>query len=151
LAVAFNLPKLERLDAKKQAVMAALAVAMPARVITGRKRHYTDHAAADLTAGVLTVISLGEGEYKQDIGLVAKEGTQHLLFIGHIKLAESATGDQVEQAEINFIEELKAALRTGVTGLHLTLQSIEQSAQLETPYGWFVAGGGAAPPAKGNR
>lgn len=149
--MAFNLPKLERLDAKKSAVMAALQTAMPTRVVTGRKQHYTEHSAANLTAGVLTVVSLGESNYKQDAGLVGKEGTQQLMFIGYLKLAETATGDQVEQAEINFIEDLKTALRAGVTGLSLTLQNIEQSAQLETPYGWFVAGGSAAPPNKGNR
>lgn len=144
-------PTLTRLDDKKTAVLASLAASMPARVIIGEKKHFTDHSDADIAAGVLMVISLGEGQYRQERGMVAKEGTQNFLFIGHIKLAEDATGNQVEQAEINFIEEFKAAMRAGAAGLHLALQNIEQSAQLDKPYGWFVAGGTAAPPQTGNR
>jgi len=137
---------LDRLDDRLDAIEAALVVAMPARIIKREMLHYDAHTVAELTAGVLMLTSQGEGSYSESLGMVAKEGTQKLLVIGHIKLPESATGRDVETAEINFIEELKSMLRTGVPGLSFKLVNVEQSAQLEKPYGWFVASVNAGPP-----
>ena len=141
---------LEHMDERLAAVRALFSAALSARVIKDSLLHYTEHTDAELTAGVLTIVSQGEGDYSTALGMTAREGTQSLLFIGHLKLAESATGRDIETAELAFIRELKTALRTGVEGVELQLRRIEHSAQLDHPYGWFVASVDAGPPRANN-
>lgn len=109
-------------------------------------QHYDDHAAADLASGVIMMVSRGEGEYKQGLGMTAKEGTQTVLFVCHIKVAESVAQVEVEKAEGAMIEEIKSFCRAGVTGMTLKPESFSQSQQLAHPYGWVVATLRAGPP-----
>ncbi len=44
------------------------------------------------------------------------------------------------------LEEIKSFVQTGVTGMGLYLERLEQSRQLEHPYGWVVAYIKAGPP-----
>ena len=137
---------LERMNERLDAIEAALIAAMPSRTIKREMLPFDDHGSAELSAGVLMLISQGEGNYSSELGMVAKQGTQKLLLIGHLELAPTATGQEVEAAEITFIEELKSMLRAGVPGLSFNLINVEHSAQLEKPYGWFVASVDAGPP-----
>ena len=132
----------ERLNAVKD----SLATAMPTRTVTRELKHFDEHSDAEIAAGVLMVTSRNERDYSQSLGMVAKEGTQKLLLIGHIKAAESVSGEALEDAEIAFIEELKAALRITVPGVGLRLTSVEHSGQIDKPYGWLVASVDAGPP-----
>lgn len=132
----------DRLNAVKD----ALAAAMPTRTVTRELKHFDDHVDAEISAGVLMVTSRSEGLYSQSLGMVAKEGTQKLLLIGHIKLAESVSGEALEDAEIAFIEELKAALRITIPGIGIRLTRVEHSGQTDKPYGWLVASIDAGPP-----
>ena len=138
--------KIERMDDRLDAIEQALIAALTTRVVKRELQHYDDHSQADIAAGVLMIVSSGEGDYNNSLGMVAAEGTQNIMLIGHIKLVEGSTSLAVEAAEINFIEELKSALRTGVTGMGIALKQINHSAQLEKPYGWFVASIDAGPP-----
>jgi len=137
---------LERMDDRLDAIETAFVTALSTRIIKRELMHFDDHEEAEINAGVLMIASQGEGNYSESLGMVAKEGTQRLLLIGHLKLAEAASSLDVENAEIDFIEELKAALRLGVDGLSFSLKNVEQSAQLDKPYGWFVASVDAGPP-----
>ena len=138
--------RIERMDDRLDAIETALTAAMPGRVIQRELVHFDDHAPADISAGVIMIVSTGESNYNNDLGMEAKEGTQQILLIGHIKLPEESTSQAVEDAEINFIEELKGAIRTGVNGMSIALKQVSHSAQLEKPYGWFVASIDAGPP-----
>lgn len=138
--------KLERLDDRLNAFETALKAALPTRIIKRELMHFDKHTAAEISAGVLMLVSKGEGSYSQVPGMVAKEGTLYLTLIGHLKLAETNTGQELETAEINFIEEIKAALRINVPGMSLKLNNIDQSAQLDFPYGWLVASVDVTPP-----
>lgn len=137
---------IERMDDRLDAIAAALTTALSTRVIKRSLVHYTDHADADLAAGVVTLLSAGEGGYSNGLGMTAKEGTHKLLLIGHLQLAESADGEAIEAAEIDLIEEIKAFVRSGVTGTSLRLENVIHSRQLERPYGWIVAYIDAGPP-----
>lgn len=137
---------IERMDDRLDAVAASLAIALPTRVIKRSLLHYTDHSPVDLAAGVVTLLSAGEGNYSKGLGMVAREGVQQMILIGHLKLAESAAGVDVEAAEIDLIEEIKAWARNRIAGLSLRLDSVQHSRQLEKPYGWVVAFLDVGPP-----
>ena len=137
---------ISNMSQRLNAVKDALTAAMPSRVVTRELKHFDDHSAADIAAGVLMVTSRSERDYSPSLGMVAKEGTQKLLLIGQIKLAESVTGEALEDAEITFIEELKAALRITIPGIGIRLTSVEHSGQIDKPYGWLVASVDAGPP-----
>lgn len=131
--------QIERMDDRLDALQAALAAALPARVIKRSLLHYTDHEPAELAAGVVTIVSGGEGDYNKGLGMVAREGVQRVILVGHVQVAEGAAGAVVEAAEIDLIEELKAWARAPIAGMSLRLDSVQQSRQLENPYGWLVA------------
>lgn len=141
---------LEHMDERLAAARALFTAQLPTRVIKDSLVHFDDHSAAELTAGVLMIVSRGEGDYSSALGMVAREGTQNLMMIGHLKLDESSSGRDIENAEMAFIREVKTALKVGTEGVDLQLQRIDHSAQLDHPYGWFVASVDAGPPRASN-
>lgn len=140
----------ERMDDRMDAVAAAAATALPARVVKRSFfRHFTDHTPAELASGVVMVISAGERGYNDGLGMEAREGTHRFLLIGHLKVAETPAADmpqRVEAAELDLIEEIKTFVRSGVAGVRLVLDQVQHSRQLEAPYGWVVAYVDAGPP-----
>ena len=130
---------IERMDDRLDAVEASLASALSTRVISRALKHYTDQTDDDLTAGVVTIVSAGEGDYNKGLGMVAREGTQRILLIGHLSVAETTGGKDIEAAELDLIEEIKAWVRQPITGMSLRLDNVQHSRQLEHPYGWLVA------------
>jgi len=112
-------------------------------------QHFDNHAAGELEQGVIMIISRGESGYRNGLGMIAKEGTQEILFVGHLKVAEGSQPVEVEKSEGALIEEIKSFLKTGVTGMSLKPERIDQSQQLAAPYGWVVAKLRAEPPQQG--
>jgi hypothetical protein len=132
--------------ARTAAIIASLEAALPARTIKRGLLHYDDHGAAELAQGVVMLISDAEQDYSRALGMVAKEPTHRLILVGHLKVAETQTPADLEDAEQDLIEELKAWIRTGLDGMDLLPEAIQQSRQLEHPYGWIVAYVDAVPP-----
>ena len=138
---------LDRLDDRLNAIEAALTTALPTRVIKrAYYRHVQDQAPADLDAGVVMLVSSGESGYRKGVGLVAREGTQDVLLVCHLRVAETASPQDIEAAEIVLIEEIKSFVRAGVAGMTLLLDRVQHSRQQAHPYGWVVATLQAAPP-----
>jgi hypothetical protein len=96
------------------------------------------------------IVTAGERDFKNQKGMIAKEGTQRMLLVGHLRVAETASPEDVQTAEFALIKEVKAALNTGVVGIGYSLVSVEQSRQLDFPYGWVVADLDAGPPRESN-
>lgn len=138
---------LDRLDLKTAAILASLAQRLPARVVSPDwHKSYDAYSVDELARGVLQVVSLGEGDYLSGPGTVAREGVQRLAVIGYLKLDDTEHPSALQTAEFTLIEEIKAWARAGVTGIGLRLESVDQSRQLEHPYGWVVAIIQAGPP-----
>jgi hypothetical protein len=117
----------------------ALITALPTRHIKRAELiPFHEHKAQEIRDGVVTIISSGESNYNNSQGMVAREGTLRLILVGHLKLDENATGLEIETAEIALIEEIKAFVRAGVPGMSLSLDSSQQSRQLDKPYGWTL-------------
>lgn len=135
----------ERMDDRLEALRTALAAAgspLENRVHKTSLAHYTAHSDAELAQGVLTAVSAGEKDYHEAPGMEAREGTQRVLLIGHLKKAEIDPAADVEAEELDLIEEIKTFVREQrqrLTGISLRLDSVLHSRQLEAPYGWVVA------------
>jgi len=139
---------LERMDDRLDAIETSLIQVLQTRVISRDLKHYTEQTDADLTAGVVTIVSSGEKDYSKDLGMAARDGTQSVLLVGHLRIAEGMGGKAVEAAELDLIEEIKAWMRAGVTGMSLHLNNVQHSRQLDNPYGWIVAYVDAGPPSQ---
>lgn len=126
---------------------AALAFFTTRKVQRSLLQSFTEHAESDIAKGVIMMVSQGEGNYHNGQGMIAKEGTQNIRFICHLKVDEKTQAQvDVEKAEGALIEEIKAFVRAGVTGMTLVLSKVTQSQQLAYPYGFVVADIQAEPP-----
>lgn len=136
---------IDAMPARTDAIEASMRAssALTSRVIKrSYLRHYDEHELGELEQGVLMLISTGEGGYKNGQGMVAKEGVQRLMLVGHVKVSEDlsvdAQGLAVEAMEQGMIEEIKTWARGGVPGMGLSIESFQQSRQQSAPYGWIV-------------
>lgn len=121
------------------AVKSQLQSVAPARVVTREWLRHEDRREADLARGLFTIMASIEKDYaNQVMGREAQLGKQTLFIVAQIRLAEGATGEQVEDAEFVLIDDLKAlaqsTLPAPIGELHLL--SVQNSSQLETPFGW---------------
>lgn len=123
-----------RLDATFQLLTDELST----RIVSREFKHHTEQTEPDLTTGVVMLISAGEADYKNQKNIVGKEGTQSMLLIGQLRVAETDTGLDIEAKELTMIEEVKSALNVGAAGIGYSLNRVTHSRQLDLPYGWFV-------------
>ncbi|HHJ11893.1 MAG TPA: hypothetical protein ENK00_01830 [Chromatiales bacterium] len=137
---------IERMDDRLDALEASLVAALPTRIVSRDLKHYTDQSDADLTKGVVTLVSAGEKDYSKALGMTARDGIHQVLLIGHLRVAENQGGQAIEAAELDLIEEIKGWVRAGVDGMSLRLDNVQHSRQLDNPYGWIVAYVDAGPP-----
>lgn len=140
------MPAIERMDERLDAIETALVAELSTRTIKRDLLTFTDHTDAEIDAGVVTIVSAGEKDYNNGLGMEAKEGAHQVLLIGHLRVAEGTTGKDIEAVELDLAEEIKAFVRTGVADMSLKLNSIQHSRQLDHPYGWLVANIDAGPP-----
>lgn len=138
-----------RMDDRLDAIETALRAALPTHVIKRSLKHFTAHAEGEIEQGVVMMVAGGEKDYRRDPGMIAKEGTQRLLLVAHLKAAETDEPTQVEAAELDLAEEIKTFVRSGVSGMTIYLESIEHSRQLDFPYGWLVVYLDVGPPNSG--
>lgn len=125
--------------ARMVALEAALAAAMPTRVVTRKLMDFAERPKADVAAGVFTLISKGESGYKNHNGREAMDGKHRILLVGQILLSEDTDGEAVEDAEFAMEEEVKAFVRAlPPTLCSLVMTGFQQSGQLDTPYGWVT-------------
>lgn len=121
------------------AMQAALAAAMPARVVGRDLKDFGDRAKPDIAAGVFTLISKGEGSYRNYNGREAMDGKHRMLLVGQIELAEDAAPSAIEDAELAMVEDVKAFVRAlPPTLCSVVMTGFQQSGQLEVPYGWVA-------------
>lgn len=139
---------IQRMDERMNAIAAAATTHFTTRVVKRSLfQHFDQHLPGELEKGVVMLISAGEGDYKRDFGMVAKDGTHRLLMIGHMIVGEDTEPVAVEQAEMVLIEEIKAfCVSTQIQGLSLNIVESEHSRQTAHPYGWVVVQLEAGPP-----
>ena len=124
----------------RTALKAALATALPARVVTRDFKDFSQRQEADLLTGVISLIGAGEKDYANYLGRATQLGTVPFVLVGQIKLAETAAPSAVEDAEDLLAEEIKAFCRAPGDPLlgGILMRSFRQSGQLEAPYGWIA-------------
>jgi hypothetical protein len=132
---------LERIDDKLAAFETALRAVVPSTRLVGPGLvPFTDRTSEELLDGVWNVVPAVEGDYHNGRGMAAREGTLQINLVGHVMVDEILDPGDLQQAEIEMAEEVKAFVRTGaVAGMTMTLERIELSRLLEHPYGWVVA------------
>lgn len=127
------------LTARMELIRSTLATALTLRVVTRDLMDFSERADADLVKGVYTLVSGGEGNYKNYSGREAMDGAQRLSLIGQFRLDEDALGSAIEDAELAMVDEIKALLRTRPATLaQLYMLGFQQSKQLDKPYGWVA-------------
>lgn len=130
---------IDRIDDRLDVFKPALQLALPTRWVEIGLVPYEDRQKEDLQAGVVNIVSNGEGNYHRGKGMAAREGIHKVLLICHLQVEETQTRAELQQAEIDLMEEIKSFVRTGVAGMTVVLDNLQQSRLLEHPYGWVVA------------
>lgn len=115
-----------------ESMKTALATAAPARSVTRALKDFSDRNKTELTAGIYTLISKGQ--------VNTSRYDEHLkvLLVGQIQLTEDSTPDQIEEAELLMIDEIRRFV-DGCQGVQVMMKSWQQSQQIEAPYGWVSA------------
>lgn len=121
-----------------EGLRAALAAALPTRVVTRDLMSFDLRQERDLEAGVLTVVSNRESSYANYRGREADLGKLSVVAVGQLKRPETDLPSEVEDAEFVFAEEVKAFLQGALPVEAVVLQETRFSGQLEAPYGWFA-------------
>ena len=116
-----------------------LADAMPSRKVTRSFKDFEQRQPEELKAGVLTLISRGESDYANLRDRPAMDGRHQMTLIGQLQVNESSEKLEIEEAEFDLVEELKAFMRNLPPTLAcLELKNFRQSGQIEHPYGWIA-------------
>lgn len=127
-------------------IATALAAAVPARMVTRSYRNHQQRKNAELTPGLYTVLAGGVKDYPYetaDNGIdnpsTTSLGDLRFSIVGQIMLPEPSTGEAIETAELQMLDELEnfadqMAATDGTLTLRLLGASLSQ--QLEIPYGW---------------
>lgn len=121
-----------------EALKSALETALPTRVVTRDLKDFDQRPLEELEAGVLTLVSHREGNYANYRGREADLGKLSVITIGQLKLLESASGSEVEDAEFAFAEEVKDFLKNELPVEAVVLLETRFSGQLSAPWGWFA-------------
>lgn len=126
---------MSELSTRMELIKTTLATALPLRLVTRDLK--SDRDDAELIAGVYTLLSRSEGNYKNYNGREGMDGAQRMLLVGQFRLDEDALGSAIEDAELAMVAEIKALLRTRPPVLApLYMTGFRQSQQLDKPYGW---------------
>lgn len=126
------------LRAAMESLRTALAAAMPGRVVSRAFRPLAQRTEAELRAGVLCVVALGESDYATHRGREADLGTLKVLLVGQIMVAPKLGPEAVEDAEFVMAEQIKAFLAGDLPVRQCLARSFRQSGQLDAPNGWVV-------------
>lgn len=120
---------------------AALATALPARVVTRSYRDIGLRRQADLQAGIYTVIARAESDFTHYLGREAQFGKRSIAILGQFQLASDSEPSDIEDAESVMVDEIKGFLADLSPDLaSLELHAVQLSAQLEHPFGWVAFG-----------
>ena len=128
------------LTEKMNLVKAQLELVAPTRIVTRSYKDFEQHRNNDLKTGILTVISSGEDGYANSFARHAETSNHPFIIAGQIKLAGNASGEDVENAEFEMVEDVKALVRSALPPeiSTLELKRFKQSGQLLQPNGWIV-------------
>src|SRR3990167_426890 len=114
-----------------------LAAALPLRIVTRDLLDFGQRTNTELTAGIYTLVSNGEGGYENLNGREAMDGTQRILLVGQVQLGEDVVPSAIEDAELAMVDEIKAFLRARPsTIVQLYMTGFRQSKQMDAPFGW---------------
>lgn len=126
------------------AMKAAMASAMPTRVVTRSYQDFSQRAPADLEAGIVTILGAGEKDYANYVGREAQLGTVPMVVVGQLQISEATLkadgAEAVEDAEDLLVEEIKAFVANPGDALlgGIRMLGFRQSGQIEAPYGWVA-------------
>lgn len=129
----------DELRAAMNALQAALAAALPGRLVTRQFRPLSQRSREELLAGVVCVVALGERDYANYRGREADLGTLEVVVVGQLEV-DSPDPAEVENAEFALAGEIKAFLAGPCPAplRAMLAKGFKQSGQLEAPLGWVV-------------
>lgn len=127
-------------NAVLDAIVASIAAALPARYVQRSLVEPANAKQAQLTAGLVCVVSGGGGRFANYRGREGDLGHMDVHLVGFVKVAESSESADVERAELTLLGDLLTWVNTtGAPGLDVVEPGDwTQSKQLEHPYGWLA-------------
>ena len=128
---------MSEISTRMELIKTLLAAALPLRIVTRDLLDFGQRTNAELTAGIYTLVSNGEGGYENLNGREAMDGTQRILLVGQVQLGEDVAPSAIEDAELAMVDEIKTFLRARPsTIVQLYMTGFRQSQQMDAPFGW---------------
>jgi hypothetical protein len=123
-----------------EALKVSLAAALPGRAVGRSMQPLGMVKDADLRAGVVSLVRLGEKDYANYRGREADLGTVEAVIVGQLAVDQNDDPLAVEEAENELASEIKAWLAGPMpAGIGECLATgFRQSGQIEFPAGWVM-------------
>jgi hypothetical protein len=117
-----------------------MQAALPARVVTRSARDPAAYQLDDIKKGVIALVALNIGDLKAPREIADHAGKLLIGVAADLQLAESATGQEVEAAELALWMEVHNFLKAPGLGLcPLDALDVTFSGQTAAPQGWLFA------------
>lgn len=112
-------------------LVAAMNTGFPARNYDRTLIDFNDRDEAELSEGVFTFLADGLPDVDDYVSYL------NVMLVGQVFGGEDVTGHAIEELELALINEMLALKKSGTPNVDIS--SIQQSRQLEVPYGWTRA------------
>lgn len=141
----------ERYGPLLEAVKTAMGAINVDRVVTREWKRLQDYPQSDLERGIWTIRFAGVDRYPYeasdsqldtDDARATANGRVRLTIIGQLKLAEDASGLDIEAAELALIHELEQLADEAIETdelMALLIKDATTSQQVEAPYAWVYS------------
>lgn len=138
------IPLLDGIKAQLQAIA-------PGRVVTRNWKPFQNCAQADLARGIWTIRTSGiprypyeasDGQFATDSLRATENGRMRIVIVGQLQLPPGATGEAIDAAEFELINELEQLADRAIEtdGLEaLLLKDVAMSQQVEAPFAWVYS------------
>ncbi|QZA80859.1 hypothetical protein [Deefgea piscis] len=124
--------------ARLNEIKSALQARFPSRHVGRSLRDLSVIGDTELRAGVYTLLCRSEDGFADFIGGEAQFGTTKLAMVGQIRVDDDLPAEAVEDAELGMAQEIKTFIQSNALAGLLELKALQQSGQLDAPYGWIV-------------
>lgn len=113
-------------------IKSQLQLIAPSRTVTRTFKEWSLYNQEQRLAGVLTIISNG-------LQIQTNQKLHNIIITGQIDVLENDSGEILEQKEFELFNNIETLVSQRNIPLNFGNTPLQQSQQLEHPYGWIVS------------
>jgi|TARA_R110002124_G_scaffold281443_2_gene455787 hypothetical protein len=115
-------------------VVSRLAEIDPAARVTRSVRELDHDKHTENGSRIYAVVSAGFPKFAANIPRPAEDAQHEIIILAQQKCLDTATGEQIEDVELEMLDKVKALAQDGFDDMCLLLKSAKGSVQQDHPY-----------------